>query len=62
MNETSDCDEQLLIFIPLNQKTRIKQIALSAPSTDSHPKTIKIFKNKKDLDFDSLGKKKQKNI
>jgi len=51
----SDCDHQLLIFVPFEQNCKIKSITVSVPNNDKAPKTIKIFKNEKNMDFESTS-------
>ena len=50
----SDCDEQLLIHIPLRAECKIHSIKIvSSQSPASAPKTIQIFVNNPHLDFGS---------
>jgi len=46
----SDCDEQLLFSIPFQQPVKIQSFLIKAP-TGCGPKSIKIFINRRNLDF-----------
>ncbi|KAH8549792.1 galactose-binding domain-like protein [Umbelopsis sp. PMI_123] len=48
----SDVDEQLMIGIPFNQTVRIHSLKIKAPSPSHGPKTIKLYANKQNMDFD----------
>lgn len=51
----SDADEQMLFFIPFNQPTKIKsmifRLANHADECVFNPSTVKLFKNKRNMDF-----------
>jgi hypothetical protein len=49
----SDCDEQLLVFIPFNQAVRIHSLSIRSVDEERAPKTVKIFINKNSMDFNS---------
>lgn len=47
----SDADEQLVIYIPLTGVVRLHSLLIRSTADDSAPKTIKLFKNRQDIDF-----------
>ncbi|KAJ5761933.1 uncharacterized protein N7511_005315 [Penicillium nucicola] len=47
----SDADEQLLMNIPFNGQVKVHSLLIYTAPTISAPKTIKLFKNRDDLDF-----------
>ncbi|BDD55066.1 hypothetical protein MPDQ_006871 [Monascus purpureus] len=47
----SDADEQLLMYIPFTGQVKLHSLLIYAPPTPSAPKTVKLFKNRDDLDF-----------
>ncbi|KAF9638598.1 putative duf1000 domain-containing protein [Lasiodiplodia theobromae] len=47
----SDADEQLLMFVPFTGQVRLHAILVRTSTTDSAPKTLKVFLNRDDLDF-----------
>ena len=51
----SDVDQDLLINIPFNGSVKLKSIVLIGPDDTSHPFTIKLFKNKPYMTFDSVN-------
>jgi len=55
VNCVSDSDEQLLITIGYQQLVSIKTIKIIAP--ENGPKTIKLFVNSPNLEFDSAQEK-----
>eukprot|EP00053_Salpingoeca_punica_P009048 m.80848 g.80848 ORF g.80848 m.80848 type:complete len:227 (-) comp14860_c6_seq2:777-1457(-) len=48
----SDVDEQLLFFIPFTGNVKLKSIVVIAEPGDEHPRTMRAFKNREDVDFD----------
>ncbi|CAK9440625.1 uncharacterized protein LODBEIA_P46500 [Lodderomyces beijingensis] len=55
----SDCDEQLIINIPfLNGSVKLYSIILRTNGDLYCPKTIKLFKNDRSIDFDNIESKK----
>jgi len=50
----SDCDEQLLLAIRFRSKVEIRSLIFKSPTPGVAPKKIKLFKNSKDMDFDSV--------
>ncbi|KAK9457932.1 galactose-binding domain-like protein [Dipodascopsis uninucleata] len=51
----SDADEQLIMYIPFTGLVKIYSILIRTPSDDYAPQTIKIFKNRDDIDFSVAG-------
>jgi len=49
----SDCDEQLLLYVPFNQAVKLHSLSVLAVDGDRAPKTLKIFTNKHAMDFQS---------
>ncbi|KAJ6006457.1 hypothetical protein N7451_004401 [Penicillium sp. IBT 35674x] len=47
----SDADEQLLMYIPFTGQVKVHSLLLYTAPTSSAPKTVKLFKNRDDLDF-----------
>ncbi|KAK9469081.1 galactose-binding domain-like protein [Lipomyces arxii] len=47
----SDADEQLIMHIPFTGSMKIYSILIRSGSDDHAPKTIKLFKNRSDVDF-----------
>lgn len=55
----SDCDEQLIINIPfLNGSVKLYSLILRTNGSSYCPKTIRLFKNDKMIDFDNIELKK----
>ncbi|EMG50908.1 hypothetical protein SBY92_001684 [Candida maltosa Xu316] len=55
----SDCDEQLIINIPfLNGSVKLYSVILRTNGGSYCPRTIKLFKNDKTIDFDNVDQKK----
>eukprot|EP00051_Salpingoeca_urceolata_P015254 m.196911 g.196911 ORF g.196911 m.196911 type:complete len:217 (-) comp18337_c0_seq1:44-694(-) len=50
----SDADEQLIIFIPFTADIKLKSITVVGGEGDQHPATVKVFKNREDIDFDTV--------
>jgi C-terminal proteasome-interacting domain of thioredoxin-like. len=56
---SSDCDAQMIINIPfLNGSVKLYSITLRTNGDNYCPKTIKLFKNDKSVDFDNVEAKK----
>ncbi|KAL9092308.1 MAG: hypothetical protein Q9165_004482 [Trypethelium subeluteriae] len=51
----SSADEQLLIHVPFTGQVRLYSINIRTSPTSSAPKTLKVFLNREDLDFDSAS-------
>ncbi|ANB12676.1 hypothetical protein AWJ20_940 [Sugiyamaella lignohabitans] len=51
----SDVDEQLLIHVPFTGLVRLHSLLIRTTSDDYAPKTIKLFKNREDLDFSTAS-------
>jgi len=49
----SDCDPQLLLYIPFNQPVKIHSINVVAPTDGRAPAAIKLYINQPHLDFES---------
>ncbi|KAK9370641.1 galactose-binding domain-like protein [Lipomyces kononenkoae] len=47
----SDADEQLIMFIPFTGLVKLYSILVRSTPDEHAPKTIKIFKNRSDIDF-----------
>ncbi|PYH32753.1 PITH domain-containing protein [Aspergillus neoniger CBS 115656] len=47
----SDADEQLLMYIPFTGQVKVHSLLIYTAPTPSAPKTLKLFKNRDDLDF-----------
>eukprot|EP00163_Fabomonas_tropica_P002910 TRINITY_DN1236_c0_g1_i1.p2 TRINITY_DN1236_c0_g1~~TRINITY_DN1236_c0_g1_i1.p2 ORF type:complete len:143 (-),score=35.44 TRINITY_DN1236_c0_g1_i1:934-1362(-) len=50
----SDCDEQLLLYIPFNEAVKLKDIRIKAPADGSGPKTVKLYINQPNLGFSDM--------
>jgi len=48
----SDVDEQLMIGVPFNQTVRLHSLKIKAANVSHGPKTIKLYANKQNMDFD----------
>eukprot|EP00048_Salpingoeca_helianthica_P020866 m.8958 g.8958 ORF g.8958 m.8958 type:complete len:208 (-) comp5318_c0_seq1:26-649(-) len=48
----SDADEQLLIYVPFTANVSLRTITIAGPEGDEHPRTVKLFSNRNDIDFD----------
>eukprot|EP01089_Gocevia_fonbrunei_P014825 TRINITY_DN4164_c0_g1_i1.p1 TRINITY_DN4164_c0_g1~~TRINITY_DN4164_c0_g1_i1.p1 ORF type:complete len:299 (-),score=63.38 TRINITY_DN4164_c0_g1_i1:70-966(-) len=51
----SDCDEQLLLYIPFTQPVKLHSLNIVAPSDGRAPASIKLYINQPHLDFESTG-------
>ncbi|GAB1198796.1 hypothetical protein APSETT444_008126 [Aspergillus pseudonomiae] len=47
----SDADEQLLMYIPFTGQVKVHSLIIYTAPTPAAPKTLKLFKNRDDLDF-----------
>ncbi|OOQ90964.1 DUF1000 domain protein [Penicillium brasilianum] len=51
----SDADEQLLMHIPFTGQVKLHSILIYTAPTPAAPKTLKLFKNRDDLDFSTAS-------
>ncbi|KJE95628.1 hypothetical protein CAOG_06062 [Capsaspora owczarzaki ATCC 30864] len=51
----SDADEQLLLHIPFTGEVTLKSVIVIGGGGDQHPRTLKLFVNRPELDFSSAG-------
>ena len=51
----SDADEQLLLHIPFAGSCKLYSILLRGSDSQSSPRTLKLFKNREDLDFSAAS-------
>ncbi|RAL09311.1 PITH domain-containing protein [Aspergillus homomorphus CBS 101889] len=51
----SDADEQLLMYIPFTGQVKVHSLLIYTAPTPSAPKTLKLFKNRDDLDFSTAS-------
>jgi hypothetical protein len=51
----SDCDPELLFNIPFTGNIKLKAIRIIGPDDDSHPKIVKLYKNREKMSFDDIG-------
>ncbi|KXJ97171.1 PITH domain-domain-containing protein [Microdochium bolleyi] len=49
----SDADEQILMTVPFTGQVKLHSILLRTSPSDSAPRTLRVFINRDDLDFDS---------
>ncbi|KAL4785109.1 PITH domain-containing protein [Aspergillus varians] len=54
----SDADEQLLMYIPFTGQVKVHSVLIYTAPTPSAPKTVKLFKNRDDLDFSTASELK----
>lgn len=54
----SSADEQLLMIVPFTGQVRLHSILLRSSSSPSAPKTLKLFLNESDLDFETASEAK----
>ncbi|KAL3435284.1 PITH domain-containing protein [Aspergillus tetrazonus] len=54
----SDADEQLLMYIPFTGQVNVHSILIYTAPTPSAPRTLKLFKNRDDLDFSTASELK----
>ncbi|TPX33836.1 hypothetical protein SmJEL517_g03305 [Synchytrium microbalum] len=50
----SDSDNQLIIFVPFTGMVKLKSILIMGGPNEMMPKTLKVFTNREDVDFDSV--------
>eukprot|EP00050_Salpingoeca_kvevrii_P022216 m.123028 g.123028 ORF g.123028 m.123028 type:complete len:177 (-) comp9638_c0_seq3:2404-2934(-) len=50
----SDADEQLILFVPFTADVKLKSIVVMGEGGEQHPRTLKVFKNRNDIDFDNV--------
>ncbi|KAJ1819612.1 hypothetical protein GGH91_003800 [Coemansia sp. RSA 2671] len=52
---SSDSDPELLVYVPFNGMVKLKSIFVWGGAGDRAPQSIRVFANRDDLDFDSVG-------
>ncbi|TPX49084.1 hypothetical protein SeMB42_g01734 [Synchytrium endobioticum] len=50
----SDADQQLIIFVPFTGMVKLKSILILGGPGGMMPKTLKVFTNREDVDFDNV--------
>lgn len=50
----SDCDQELIIFIPFTGCIKLKSIAILGGPGEKAPATMKAYVNREDVDFDTV--------
>lgn len=53
----SDCDPELMFNIPFTGNIKLKGIRIIGPSDGSHPKKVRLFKNRPKMTFDDASAK-----
>lgn len=53
----SDCDQELLFNIPFTGNIKLKGIRIIGANDDSHPRKVKLFKNRPKMTFDDVTAK-----
>lgn len=53
----SDCDQELLFNIPFTGNIKLKAIRIIGPEDGTHPKKMKLFKNRPKMTFDDVNAK-----
>ncbi|KAF3033709.1 hypothetical protein E8E11_001530 [Didymella keratinophila] len=51
----SSADEQLLMLVPFTGQVRLHSILIRTSDSDSAPKTLKVFLNQEDMDFETAS-------
>ncbi|KAJ1835464.1 hypothetical protein LPJ63_001084 [Coemansia sp. RSA 2711] len=51
----SDADEELLIHVPFTSMVKLKSLFIWGGSGEAAPRTLRVFANRDDLDFDNVG-------
>lgn len=51
----SDCDQELLFNIPFTGNIKLKGIRVIGANEDSHPKQVKLYKNRPKMTFDDVS-------
>ncbi|CAI7587425.1 unnamed protein product [Penicillium pancosmium] len=51
----SDADEQLLMYIPFTGQVKVHSLLIYTAPTPCAPKTLKLFKNRDDIDFSTAS-------
>lgn len=54
----SDSDEQIILHVPFDGQIKLKSILIRCPNSVSAIKDMKVYVNREDLDFDSIGEAK----
>ncbi|TMW66472.1 hypothetical protein Poli38472_004237 [Pythium oligandrum] len=54
LNSNED-DPEMIIYIPFTEAVSIKSICISGGEDGAHPKTVKLFTNRDDIDFSNAG-------
>ncbi|CCG84934.1 protein of unknown function [Taphrina deformans PYCC 5710] len=52
---TSDADEQIIMHVPFDGQIKLKSILVRCPGTTSAIKEMRVYINREDLDFDTIG-------
>lgn len=53
----SDCDQELLFNIPFTGNVKLKGIRIAGSNDDSHPRKVRLFKNRTKMTFDDVTAK-----
>ncbi|KAF3011491.1 hypothetical protein G7054_g3331 [Neopestalotiopsis clavispora] len=51
----SDADEQIIMSVPFTGQVKLHSILLRSSPSDSAPRTLKVFVNRRDLDFETAS-------
>ncbi|KAJ2751842.1 hypothetical protein H4S06_004058 [Coemansia sp. BCRC 34490] len=52
---SSDADEELLVFVPFTSMVKLRSIYIWGGATGAAPSEVRVFANRDDLDFDTVG-------